>query len=81
MDNAPMNKYPFIIQFLNNEKLTPLFFPAYSPDLNFIEIFWRELKSFMKREFGMKRDEIITYLEKKLKSFASVSFSGMKQEF
>lgn len=74
IDNASAHKSKKVSKFLlpHKNKLELVFLPPYSPDLNPIEILWRELKKdVVYNTFYPLFDDFKTTLTKSLKYFAS----------
>lgn len=51
MDNAPWHKTQKVIDFCNDNNISLLFFPPYSPEFNPIERVWSFIKGKIKKNF------------------------------
>jgi len=49
MDNLPPHKNPQTLALITAANATPLFLPAYSPDLNPIEMMWSKVKALLRK--------------------------------
>lgn len=73
-DNAPAHKSKRVSEFLRsvNSRLDLVYLPPYSPDLNPIEILWREVKKdVVYNTFYRFFDDFKSSLTKSLKNFCS----------
>ncbi len=50
MDNMHSHHAKVVKQLLDSSKVTYLYLPPYSPDLNPIEKMWSKLKAFLRKE-------------------------------
>ena len=50
MDNMRSHHAKIVKQLMNSSKVTYLYLPPYSPDLNPIEKMWSKLKAFLRKE-------------------------------
>ena len=50
-DGAPGHKAGGTIQELNERNIYPIFWPAFSPDLNPIETVWNRMKDYIMRKY------------------------------
>ena len=51
MDNASFHKSPHIRELIEQAECTLIHLPPYSPDLNPIELFWANMKKWIKEKF------------------------------
>lgn len=57
MDNMRSHHAKVVKQLLDSSKVTYLYLPPYSPDLNPIEKMWSKLKAFLRKErYGLHRN-------------------------
>jgi transposase len=66
MDNASFHRKKVLYQLAQQAKCQIIFLPAYSPDLNPIELTWANLKAFLRNyasQFDHLQDAISDYFQ------------------
>ena len=74
LDNASFHKGPQIEKCRRKWMAQGLFLsylPPYSPELNRIEILWKQVKYFWRRFVGLKGSELLTKVESLMKGFGT----------
>ena len=56
-DNAPIHKARIVKEYFRNHHVSPISWPAYSPDLNPIENCWAYLKRMLQKEIHLIKSE------------------------
>ena len=73
MDNATWHKTEEVKNFCENNNITLLFLPPYSPEFNPIERVWSFLKSKVKQRFFPKANEFREFVYQLLNDINSTS--------
>ena len=76
MDNLGAHKNPDTISLIEKVGAEVRFLPAYSPDLNPIEMMWSKVKSLLRKTQARTRPDLLAAISSALASVTSQDASG-----
>jgi transposase len=76
MDNLGAHKNPDTISLIEKVGAEVRFLPAYSPDLNPIELMWSKVKSLLRKTQARTRPDLLAAISSALASVTSLDASG-----
>ena len=76
MDNLGAHKNPDTISLIEKVAAEVRFLPAYSPDLNPIELMWSKVKSLLRKTQARTRPDLLAAISSALASVTSLDASG-----
>ena len=76
MDNLGAHKNPDTISLIEKVGAEVRFLPAYSPDLNPIEMMWSKVKSLLRKAQSRTRPDLLAAISSALASVTSQDASG-----
>lgn len=71
MDNLSPHKNPRTLALIAKARATVEFLPAYSPDLNPIELMWSKMKALLRRAEARTNTELLTAITDALRAITS----------
>jgi len=79
IDNAPMNKSTILKKLCTIMNIVLIYIVPSTPELNPIELFWRDIKLGLRKEYYLSRNKIYDKILEKCKSLQESSFIGYQR--
>ena len=76
MDNLPPHKNPQTLALITAAHAMPLFLPAYSPDLNPIEMMWSKVKALLRKAEARTHPDLLQAITQALRAVTSEDAVG-----
>ncbi len=76
MDNLSPHKNPQTLALIRAANATPLFLPAYSPDLNPIEMMWSKVKALLRKAEARTHPDLLQAITQALHAITPEDATG-----
>ncbi len=77
MDNLGPHKNAQTLELITAAKATPLFLPAYSPDLNPIELMWSKVKALLRKAEARTHPDLLQAITHALRAVTPEDAAGL----